>query len=666
MLTDTDAANRIGQSLKAKDATLFEKVKQWFRDLAAKLREAYKDLHPDSEIAQYAKKTIQQVDGLVQLWADMAVDAAENYRNVDGGSNVSSEESVRYADRQKYNPVRETFAKDRLDQLSEKMGDLFPLSANFKTAIHEDKTPVSNMTVAENSRKKVSGESFFAAAKKAFILEYGKKITFSIKQLGIDATAGTEFALESISKASDPKEKQIILDLTPEFRELIENSRLLAVERTLHNDNKKTSLLCYRLYNAYIREEAHIDSTGNHKTVNVPHIVVFNDVQNLNDAKAHMVTDINDVAISNGHNSSKLKYAVHANGNIITSSISDVYDIVKKINRKKGGILYSTEDDMKYEFKYTERNDGIKYSDRDSAYMDAVKRGDMETAQKMVEQAAKDSGYTRLFYHGSKKGGGFTIFRDWQYFTENKEYAKRYTEKGKAESLYTTYVKMDNPFDTRITEVRKLFRGARMEYGMGELQENGLPDWTDGYGIADYIDENDLPYDSIVLDEGGDMVNGKPVSRGLSYVIRKSNQIKSADTITYDDSGNVIPLSQRFNTQNNDIRYSQRQQDQPAALEKQNGKLREDVERLRELLKLQGKTTGGKLFKPESIKTAANFIMRETGRSLDADRKAEFAGILTKAYTALSDENVTYDDIYPGVHERCPVAGRERRDTGRT
>ena len=56
MLTDTDAAQRIGQSLKSKDATLFEKVVQWFRDLAAKLREAYKDLHPDSEIAKYAKE----------------------------------------------------------------------------------------------------------------------------------------------------------------------------------------------------------------------------------------------------------------------------------------------------------------------------------------------------------------------------------------------------------------------------------------------------------------------------------------------------------------------------------------------------------------------------------------------------------------------------------
>ena len=50
------------------------------------------------------------------------------------------------------------------------------------------------------------------------------------------------------------KEKQIILDLTPEFRELIENSRLLAVERTLHNDNNKTPLLCCRLNNAFIRD----------------------------------------------------------------------------------------------------------------------------------------------------------------------------------------------------------------------------------------------------------------------------------------------------------------------------------------------------------------------------------------------------------------------------
>ena len=34
------------------------------------------------------------------------------------------------------------------------------------------------------------------------------------------------------------------------------------------------------------------------------------------------------------------------------------------------------------------------------------------------------------------------------------------------------------------------------------------------------------------------------------------SQIKSADPITYDDNGKAIPLSERFNQKNNDVRYS--------------------------------------------------------------------------------------------------------------
>jgi len=39
-------------------------------------------------------------------------------------------------------------------------------------------------------------------------------------------------------------------------------------------------------------------------------------------------------------------------------------------------------------------------------------------------------------------------------------------------------------------------------------------------------------------------------------VVYNPNQIKSADLVTYDDEGNVIPLSERFNDKNEDIRYS--------------------------------------------------------------------------------------------------------------
>ena len=192
----------------------------------------------------------------------------------------------------------------------------------------------------------------------------------------------------------------------------------------------------------------------------------------------------------------------------------------------------------------------------DSAYMKAVERGDTESAQRMVDEAAKKTGYTVKMYHGSKRGGGFTVFRDWSYFTKSKKYAQRYTERGNGKSLYSAYVKIENAFDTRKAADRYLFDEIRQEYGMGEIQDTGLPDWTDGYDIADYIDENGLNYDAIILDEGGDLVDGKPISRGLSYVIRNSNNIKSAEPITYDNNGNVIPLSERFKDNNPDIRYS--------------------------------------------------------------------------------------------------------------
>ena len=189
-------------------------------------------------------------------------------------------------------------------------------------------------------------------------------------------------------------------------------------------------------------------------------------------------------------------------------------------------------------------------------YMKAVESGDTEEQRRLVDEAAKANGYDRLFWHGSKKGGGFTEFRDWSYFTENKKYASRYAKAGDKGSLYEVYANLGNTFDTRKPECREIFDKMRSEYGLSKVQESGLPDWTDGYDIAEFIDENGLDYDSIILDEGGDLVDGKPVSRGSSYVIRSSEQVKSADPITYDDSGNVIPLTERFDSGNRDIRWS--------------------------------------------------------------------------------------------------------------
>ena len=178
-----------------------------------------------------------------------------------------------------------------------------------------------------------------------------------------------------------------------------------------------------------------------------------------------------------------------------------------------------------------------------------VKRFDKDftAAHDVNPTLLNEDGTPKVFYHGAKKNGGFTVFRNWQYFTDKKSYAERYAERGNSKALYAVYLTADKVFDTRDAQARDIYNSIRSEYGLSELQDTGLPDWTDGYDISEYLDEHpEFGYDAIILDEGGDLVDGKPVSRGLSIVVKDSSQIKSAtDNIGTFDKGNK------------DIRYSE-------------------------------------------------------------------------------------------------------------
>lgn len=72
----------------------------------------------------------------------------------------------------------------------------------------------------------------------------------------------------------------------------------------------------------------------------------------------------------------------------------------------------------------------------------------------------------------------------------------------------------------------------------------------------------DLGYDGVIIrnitDDGGrNNALNHYVERGNVYIFfDPRTQVKSGDAVTYDGNGNVIPLSERFNPENNDIRYS--------------------------------------------------------------------------------------------------------------
>ena len=59
-----------------------------------------------------------------------------------------------------------------------------------------------------------------------------------------------------------------------------------------------------------------------------------------------------------------------------------------------------------------------------------------------------------------------------------------------------------------------------------------------------------------VFDDGGRSVKHQTKPSTVYIFFDPQSQVKSADTVTKDDNGNVIPLSQRFNADEEDIRYS--------------------------------------------------------------------------------------------------------------
>jgi len=70
------------------------------------------------------------------------------------------------------------------------------------------------------------------------------------------------------------------------------------------------------------------------------------------------------------------------------------------------------------------------------------------------------------------------------------------------------------------------------------------------FSLSDKIEAAlDLGYDGVIFNNIID-----PVESATHYVVFKPEQIKLADAVTKDDAGQVIPLSQRFNSESPDIR----------------------------------------------------------------------------------------------------------------
>ena len=101
-----------------------------------------------------------------------------------------------------------------------------------------------------------------------------------------------------------------------------------------------------------------------------------------------------------------------------------------------------------------------------------------------------------------------------------------------------------------------------------------LPSRADGFGAGTTRNLSRAIYDSgkysgvifrKIHDAGFD--NGNTYADIYNFFYPES-QVKSADLVTYDDNGNIIPLSERFNTEMNELRFSEETADEFAENEK--------------------------------------------------------------------------------------------------
>jgi hypothetical protein len=206
--------------------------------------------------------------------------------------------------------------------------------------------------------------------------------------------------------------------------------------------------------------------------------------------------------------------------------------------------------------RFNPQSDDIRYSirARDEAYDAAVKSGDEAEQQKLVDEAAREAGATPVFRKGSvtKKGeGGFHFGSELQASSvESKDPTKRYYIYAKNPIRLVDYSDWTNDGLTSqgySPEASTPIIYLNRHEGLGD---RGAVD-ADGYPLLP--DEQDA-----LTDE--EFLKLNPLATD-SFIIRDPSQIKSADPITHHDAGNVIPLSQRFNPESKDIRFSIRARD---------------------------------------------------------------------------------------------------------
>lgn len=200
----------------------------------------------------------------------------------------------------------------------------------------------------------------------------------------------------------------------------------------------------------------------------------------------------------------------------------------------------------KYNYKYYSESEVEKLkSDNNSRYGRRLNRDNI-SGDIIVSQSKK----TPVFYLSS--------------VDSSKELLKIYVGKGN----YSLYAKMNNPLvinanksnwnEIDVKSVINTPFGDAIKADYGEDYFDYGTQHLSTREVSNYAKQ--AGYDSVIFknlnDKGGKNSEIPRDTIANVYVVFNPNNVKSADAITYDNNGKVIPLSERFDGNEDDIRYN--------------------------------------------------------------------------------------------------------------
>ena len=312
-------------------------------------------------------------------------------------------------------------------------------------------------------------------------------------------------------------------------------------------------------------------------------------------------------------------------------------------------------------------NTKIKKSERDVEYLSAVKRGDLETARSMVNEAAEDAEYDITAYHVSMNGA-FNVFDRNRLGENTVGYAD---DAATAATAYLGFWFSDHdvskptrsygmiPGDARQFRLKAeaLYPIALQTLQDELLNEYISEDAIEQYSAGEYSAIREAAEEYAVemqrMGYSGLKVQDSELG-GTSYVVFDPEQIKSADAVVYDDNGKVIPLSERFNSKSRDVRYSMRdvttgdtreelaqRRAAYARLERENAALKARVDYLKGQTKLTKEAT---VRESDVAKYARSILKEYTSRADSAEIQQQLQELGN--YIVQNDARVlSYDEI---------------------